>query len=350
MSESRTFNPYRLDLARRRRGITKRALAEAVGIAPRSLTGYYREERDPPADTVTAFADTLRFPSDFFFGDTLEEPSVEAASFRALSRMTARLRDQAIAAGALGMSLADWIDERFDLPAVDIPSPPSVGPEAAAMGLRAYWRIGQRPVKNMIHLLERYGVRVFSLSEESADLDAFSFWRDGTPFVLLNTEKSSERSRMDAAHELGHLVMHRRTGIHRNRAAEREATAFGAAFLMPRGSVVSRVRRRPNLAHIIMAKRYWGVSVGALTYRLREVELLSDFQYRRLFTEISRHHYRKDEPNSAPRERSQVLAKVFQALRERGVLQPEVAKMLSLHPSELTRLLFRLVQVPMVVK
>ena len=348
MNTTETFNPSRLDLARRRRGFAKRALAEAVEISPRSLVGYYRGEREPSTETVCALSKTLDFPRSFFYGSTLEEPPLEGASFRALSRMTAKLRDQAIAAGALGMSLSDWIDERFSLPAPGIPQYDNVDPEAAAMEIRSEWGIGERPVRNMIHLLELHGVRVFSLAEDSAALDAYSFWRAETPYVFLNTMKTAERSRMDAAHELGHLVLHWKTGSRNNRQAEFEAQLFGSAFLMPSGSVLGRVRRGANLAEIIGAKRYWGISVAALTYRLHKIGLLSDFQYRRLFGEIGRHNYRVNEPSPAPRERSQVLAKVFAALSERQVRQKEVAAMLSLHPSELTRMLFGLIQTPMV--
>ena len=194
MSIQQTFNPYRLDLARRRRGLTKQALAEAVNISPRSLVGYYGEEREPSPETISAFAETLDFPTAFFYGDDLEEPPLEDASFRALSRMTARLRNQAIAAGALGMCLSDWIDERFNLPDVKIPRYDSVDPETAAIELRNEWGLGELPVRNVIHLLEFYGVRVFSLSEDTAVLDAYSFWRGATPYVFLNTMKTAERS------------------------------------------------------------------------------------------------------------------------------------------------------------
>jgi Zn-dependent peptidase ImmA (M78 family) len=56
------------------------------------------------------------------------------------------------------------------------------------------------------------GVSIFSMAEDTAEVDAFSLWRDTTPFVFLNTLKSAERSRFDAAQELGHLVMHRHGG------------------------------------------------------------------------------------------------------------------------------------------
>src|SRR3546814_6566541 len=48
--------------------------------------------------------------------------------------------------------------------------------------------------------------------EDTKNVDAFSCWRNGQPFVFLNTFKSAERSRFDAAHELAHLVLHRHGG------------------------------------------------------------------------------------------------------------------------------------------
>ena len=56
------FNRDRLDLARRRHGMTKRALAEAADISIRSLAGYFRDEREPEGATVVRFAEILRFP------------------------------------------------------------------------------------------------------------------------------------------------------------------------------------------------------------------------------------------------------------------------------------------------
>jgi len=50
---------------------------------------------------------------------------------------------------------------------------------------------------------------VCSLAEQCREVDAFSLWRHGSPFVFLNTQKTPEHSRFDVAHELGHLVLHR---------------------------------------------------------------------------------------------------------------------------------------------
>ena len=69
-------------------------------------------------------------------------------------------------------------------------------------------------------------MRVFSLAENTKNVDAFSCWRNDEPYVFLNTFKSTERSRFDSAHELGHLVLHRHGGAKQGRSAEYEAHLF----------------------------------------------------------------------------------------------------------------------------
>ena len=81
----------------------------------------------------------------------------------------------------------------------------------------------------MISLLESKGIRTFSLSDEAQEVDACCQWINDRPFIFLNISKSSERCRFDAAHELGHLVMHRH-GIIEGRQMEQEANAFASAF------------------------------------------------------------------------------------------------------------------------
>lgn len=340
-----SFNPSRLDLARRRRGITKTELAGELGLSTGILRAYERGDKKPTSQTIDRMADVLAYPPSFFTGPDLEEPPVGGTSFRAMSRLSSKNRERALAAGALSLALSDWIAERFRLPAPVVPRYDGLSPEMAAMAVRNEWELGERPVKNMIHLLESHGVRVFSLAEECPDMDAFSFWREDTPYVLLNTLKSAEHGRMDGAHELGHLVMHWRGEVG-HKQAEFEAQQFASAFLMPRGDVVAQIRPGARLIDLIECKRRWVVSVAALTYRLHAVQLLTEWQYRALFMEISRLGYRQSEPNGAPSERSQVLDKVFEIMRAEGLGQGAIAEELSIPLDELARTIFGLVLAP----
>jgi Zn-dependent peptidase ImmA (M78 family) len=196
----------------------------------------------------------------------------------------------------------------------------------------------------MIHLLESKGVRVFSLSEVvGPDVDAFSLWKAGTPYVFLNTLKTGERGRFDAAHELGHLALHAHAAG--GREAEIEANRFASAFLMPGSSVVASGPRPATLDRLLITKRIWSVSAAALAHRMHALQLITEWHYRSLCIQMA--PFRKEEPNGLPRETSQLLEKVFLALREDGSGKASIARDLRIYSDEIDGLVFGLVMTPL---
>lgn len=332
-----SFNPSRLVLARKRRGISKAELERKSKVSLRAIGYYESGERVPPDDLLQDLAAALDFPVTFFFGPDIPEIVCESASFRALSTMTAAQRDAAIAAGSLAVALERWLKDRFDLPYPAVPSLPSDNPEIAAQMLRAEWSLGERPVSNAVHLAELHGIRVFSLPVDSTSVDAFSVWHENVPFVFLNSLKSGEHGRMDIAHEVGHLCMHRH-GEPKGRQAEFEATRFASAFLMPARDVLAHARRNIKLSTVQQLKTRWRVSAIALVVRLYHLNMLSEWQYRNFCIELSKTNQRKSELNGIPRESSQVLDKALGALRSEGVTRNAIARDLSISSSELNSL------------
>jgi Zn-dependent peptidase ImmA (M78 family) len=207
--------------------------------------------------------------------------------------------------------------------------------------VRSAWGLGNKPLPNIIHLLESRGVRIFSLVEECRELDAFSFWYKQTPFICMNTVKTAEHSRFDVAHELGHLVLHRDHARPRGRLEEQEAHAFASAFLMPTADMLTHGKRFPSFNDLVLLKRRWGVSVAALAYRLHSLKLITDWHYRELCIEISRYG-RAREPEPMQPELSQLLAKTMGALRSEGTGRAAIAKALSWRPQDLDSLVFGL--------
>jgi transcriptional regulator with XRE-family HTH domain len=65
--ERAAFNPERLALARRRRGLSKVALGEAVGLTSRRIADFENQGDPPPPATVENLASALRFPAEFFY-------------------------------------------------------------------------------------------------------------------------------------------------------------------------------------------------------------------------------------------------------------------------------------------
>jgi Zn-dependent peptidase ImmA (M78 family) len=304
------------------------------------ITAYESGDKSPSSPTLADLASALRFPVTFLTSRCPSTVTPEMASFRSLKGLSASQRDRALAAAELAVELDLWISQRFELPEATTPDLREMPPRQAGLELRRLWDLNDGPIPDVISLLEYHGVRVYSLSEDCLSLDAFSFWMNGTPFAMLNTRKSGERSRMDAAHELGHLVLHR--GEARSRESEQEATTFAAAFLMPEQAIRSHGASTPTMDEVLRHKRQWGVSAVAYIYRLWDLELITEWQYRSLMVTASSRGFRATEPNALTPETSVVLQDVLEALADDGIGRGDIAEQLSLPRREVDSLTFGL--------
>lgn len=336
------FNPNRLAHARKRRGWTLTALAAKTELSREILSRYENGSQVPTDATLVLLADALDVDEGFLTGTDLEEIPVDAVSFRALSKMTNRTRDQGLASGRIALLIDEWISSRFSLPRADLPTLTGRDPEAAAEELRARWGLGQQPIRNVVHLLEAHGVRVYSLTDDNTNLDAFSLIWHQQPYVFLSTNKSGERGRFDAAHELGHLILHAESVTPHGPEAEQQANRFAAAFLMPRAGVIAQGLRNAGLERILVAKQRWNVAAVAMAHRSNELGLMSEWGYRSLCVDLSRRGYRRGEPSGIARESSKLLTEVLNQLRADGVSIATIAAELGLTAGEVKAHMFGL--------
>lgn len=348
------INPDRVELVRKRFGLTKSGFAEALGVDRRTIQRFEAGEYDLPEGSFAKLCEFSEFPREFFWLPSPEFPNPDTVSFRSLRSLTAGKRDAAIAASALAFEFDDWVASEYERPDHDLIQADDVTPAAAAMQLRAYWGMGLRPIGNVVNLLESHGIRVFSLVEETRHLDAYSFWRNDKPYIFLNTTKTAERSRYDACHELGHLVMHRHKGSS-HPSAEDEANEFASAFLMPPEDLRAETTWGMTLTELIRAKKRWGVSVSALNRSLYKIDRLSEWAYRgnyialnKYLKELRDRDLAVDEPEPMPRETSQIWAKIFRDLWSRGIPLVRVAKRLHVPERQLNDLLFGIAAAPQI--
>lgn len=335
-------NPDRVELVRQRLGLTKIGFVERLAIDRKRYQRFLLGGELPP-EAITKLCDLSGFSKEFLEKQSVQYPNAEAVSFRSLRSLTSGPRDAAIAASALAFEIDDWVSQRYGLPEHDLPQITNCPPAEAAGLLRAKWGLGIRPIKNLINQLELHGVRVFSLVEETRHLDAYSFWRNDKPYVFLNTMKTAEHSRFDAAHELGHLVMHRHSISPKD--AEREADAFASAFLMPPADLIAEVPYVRSLQTLIEKKGRWGVSVAALNYSLHRLGKISDWTYRSNCIQLSKLG-RNKEPNPMPRETSQIWQKVLTDLWKKGMSLSRIAKQIEIPEREINGLLFGIASSP----
>lgn len=341
------FNPMRLTIARERRAMSKKGFADKVNLATNTILRYESGELVPSVEAIERFAAVLEFPASFFGGKDIDRPRRDNASFRGLASKSARIMDAALASGSMAYLFDDWVSQSYGRLEPDLPDlGGGIAPEVAAQILRQQWRLGDKPIENMIHLLEAKGIRVFSLAENTKNVDAFSVWRDDIPYVFLNRFKSAERSRFDAAHELAHLCLDKHGGaaaILRNSPVEASANAFAGAFLMPQADMRAVISSTIYSADdLVTYKRRWRVSAAALAYRARELGLINDSRSNSLYVELSRRGWLKTEPQGIAREQSYFWQQIMDDLRVRGITKTDIARDTGVPIPEIEALLFGL--------
>ncbi len=341
------FNPMRLTIARERRAMSKKGFADEVNLATNTILRYESGELVPSPEIIDRMAEKLNFPINFFFGADIDCPRTDNASFRGLASKSARIMRAALASGSMAYLLDDWVSRDYALTEPELPDlGGGIAPDAAARILRQQWRLGDKPIENMVHLLEAKGIRVFSLAENTKDVDAFSVWRDDIPYVFLNRFKSAERSRFDAGHELAHLCMDKHGGSAaalKNSPVEANANAFAGAFLMPEADMRAVITTTIySVDDLVKYKRRWRVSAAALAYRAREIGIISDSRCNSLYVEMSRRGWLKQEPEGIAREQSYFWQKITDDIRERGITKNNITQDTGVPVAEIEALLFGL--------
>lgn len=187
----------------------------------------------------------------------------------------------------------------------------ALDPSHAAELLRAEWGLSDRPVHSMMRLLETAGVRVFSLSQEQAEVSTFSFMWEGVPYVFLQTGRDAVAQQFSLASELGHLAMHATDTepVGTLRRIE-EAKDFGRAFLMPPCALYAHGSTWTSRDVISASSRY-KAPMEELLHHLHTLGVINNHQKTEIATDI------KGNRPSCPVERSEHLQRVrLHTLRE----------------------------------
>jgi len=328
------FSASRLTIARRYRRKTKAALAALLELSPRSVTAFEDGTRRPLHGNVLKMSSWLGFPVEWFYAPHVDLLEPESLSFRSRRSMTATLRNRANAASAIATAvISPAFNSRFNLPSLDVPDLSGEEPEAAAQILRHHWKLGLWPIANMVHLLEAKGVEVYWWNEDSPCVDAVSMWRNNKPFVMLNQHKGyGDRDRWNAAHELGHLTLHRRELIADGRKVEAEADRFAAAFLLPAAAFRLDSPKQPVLRRYFDLKRKWGVSIAAMVRRSKDLYIFTEWQYDCACKEISWRGWRSQEPVEVAilPEQSASHTDILKFLSTKGIYAERIATQLHL--------------------
>lgn len=327
------FDPDRLRQARLAGEWTQKGLAASVGLTPAAISQFEHGHTRPSPETLAALAAHTGYALTYFTAGRPTTPnSTDGWHFRSLSSTSKRQRDRAAILATHVWELAIALTRNVRFPTVTIPALPTSESSAkariaaAAAEARRCLNLGPGPVADVVRSVEAGGVVTARLATDLPAVDGFSRVLPEFPVMVLGTEKNdAARSRFDAAHELGHLVMHRQfKGSHRTK--EQQANAFAAEFLAPAEEIGASLPADADFAALAKLKRIWGMSMASLLYRSRELGVMSDAKYRRAVTRMQQLGWRQSEPvDLGPPEEPQLLATALQLVADRGITIHQIA-------------------------
>jgi Zn-dependent peptidase ImmA (M78 family)/DNA-binding XRE family transcriptional regulator len=354
------FVGERLRQAREARGVNQVVLGEMLGLTRQAISQYEQGKSTPAPTAMERMGAALGLPLHFFTKPMLES-APQQFFFRSMSAATKTSRQRVA-------RRAEWVDEilRFaerlmHLPQATFPALGAANPfelsdsdiEDAADSLRMHLKVGDGPISNLVWLLENHGGVVVRAELGDTKLDALSTWLPSAdrPTFILGTDKASAvRSRFDAAHELGHIVLHRdvpRETMERIVAEpakfkrlESQAHRFAAAFLLPSGPFVEEASVL-TLDGLRGLKSRWQVSIGMMIHRVATLNLTSEEGVRRLWMNYARRGWRRREPldDQLKPEQPMLLRRVIEMLiEERAATREDILHELALAPFELEAL------------
>lgn len=304
------FNGERLKSARIYRNMTITELAEKVNISKQAISQYEKNQITPKPEVLFNFVSELQFPIGYFTEHDKNSINIENTFFRALSSARVLDLNTQEEKTAMIIKIYNFLSKYLNFPVFEFPDI-NLGEQKnmddIAIILRSKWGLGEKPIENMVSLLERKGIVVSSIFTENKKIDAFTQVHTLNNIqqfcvVLGNDKQSMVRRNFDAAHELGHIILHHKLVNIKDLSPEEfkkmeiEANQFAASFLMPKNAFYFNLANPTNLDSYVALKKKWKVSISAMVMRAKQLGRINNQQYQNLMKQISYRKWRTCEP------------------------------------------------------
>ncbi len=338
------LDPRRITAGRELRALTKKTLADKIGKTPSAISQFESGRSGLDIETFAALTMALGLPPNYFTGYA-EGIQVDFATchFRANKSVPQGERRRALQHAIAVVELYRALERRgIVFPSPDVPthqwdsySPPGI--EKLAQAIRQSWGMSNGPIPNMAALLETKGIFVILLPQACAKLDAFSFWAEDRPCVVVTESVSASRMQFDHGHELAHLILHMDEAAG-DPESERAANHFSGSFLAPAQTFRLDCPRSWDYEQFLAIKARWSMSMQAALYRGRQLGLIKESSYRWGMIDLSNRKQRMEEPREFQKPLPSLLSKALEILQGEFTLD-ELAEEIRLAPHEFEALL-----------
>lgn len=348
------FQGARLIQAREGRAMTQTMLASLIGRSSGAISRWEKGEQFPEPEALESLERQLVIPASWFLRPMMAYGD-RPYFFRSKVAITRSARNIAKTRLEYLCETSQVFQEWVEWPTVNVPSINAKDHltirdediESIANDLRKHWKLGTGPISDVILAMENAGIVVSGDELGYTNMDGVSKWFDcdDRPYVFLARDKAnSARHRFDAAHELGHLMLHRDLSDvefnSRHTELERQANLFASAFLLPAETFAAEVAM-PSLETFLAMKPRWKASVGAMVFRSKQLGIISEEYGTRLWKNYSARGWRRGEPGDEKIvfEETRLMSRAIKMLLEEGGFdQARIVSEVGLFPADIERL------------
>jgi Zn-dependent peptidase ImmA (M78 family)/DNA-binding XRE family transcriptional regulator len=282
-------------------GWTQDHASELLGVSQPFIAKIEGDRVNVSEQIIEKLSIASGFPPAFFSREPEFDFPAGSLLFRAHAAMTVKETAEIYRYAQITFGMFRWIlkQKKFKPFPTNLPINVSNDPrEAAALTRSELGLSPDKPIPHLTHALENAGILILALPKTFEHRDAFSLWSGfdrARPVIVLAGGKSGDRLRMNMAHEVGHLVMHKPI-VNPVQEMEKQAFEFAAEFLMPAKQMRLEIIPPVSLDMLGRLKQRWGVSIQALIFRSRELEIINARKYTYLFQQLSARGWRMREP------------------------------------------------------
>ncbi len=314
------------------KGLSLKEAGELLNMSAPAVSKYEKGELKPNSQKLIAFANAYNVKT-LQLLETYNIPQIKFTSFRKKSRLKGQklelLKDiilKEIAKYLEVIEMNETNKKRVKINQYKCNSLEEA--EKAAIKFRNDITFSLiQPISDLTSILENLGIVIIQIpnyENNFADFDGLSEIVNNIPIIVLLDEiKDGARQRFTIAHELGHLILEINN---RNVDEEKLCDRFASSLLMPKEAVINEfgsLRNNISFYELIAFKNEYKVSCAATIYRLKDLKIISEYTYKKLFITLNKMYGKKNEPSPIKNEKSYQFKKIVHKL--------EIDKIISLN-------------------
>ncbi len=288
---------------RLKKNISKKELAEKIGVSAMAVTHYENGDRRPDMSIIKSMAKVLDVKVADFLSTRNQNLIFAHGEFRKGSKLAKHQQEY------ICENVEEYMSRFYSV--IDIlggevlPEAPrthkirltdSIEEDAKQMreclGISSFG-----PVGNLVQLLENRGILVYACDMETDAFSGMNGLVNGRPYIIYNKNMHPERIRSTIAHEMAHFIFIWPEDMD-EKEIENRATAISGAFLFPEADAKRELgirRTRISKDMTLICKEY-GISMYLLVKRATICRIITESLSKEFYIKAGQWGWKKNEP------------------------------------------------------